>query len=51
MSKQKYLNAFTGEYEILDEEEAIKIQEKLDYITFKDYSELKKDSIQQEKFI
>jgi hypothetical protein len=42
MSKQKYLNAFTGEYEILDEEEAIKIQEKLDYITFKDYSELKK---------
>lgn len=42
MSKQKYLNAFTGEYEILDEEEAKKLQEKLDYITFNDYLELTK---------
>lgn len=42
MSKQKYLNAFTGEYEILDEGEAKKLQEKLDYITFNDYLELKK---------
>ena len=41
MSKQKYLNAFSGEYEILDEEEAKKIQEKLDYITFNEYLELK----------
>lgn len=42
MSKQRYLNAFTGEYEILDEEEAKKLQEKLDYITFNDYLELKR---------
>lgn len=41
MSEQKYLNAFTGEYMILDEEEAKKLQEKLDYITFNDYLELK----------
>lgn len=42
MSKQKYLNAFSGEYEILDEEEAKKLQEKLDYITFNEHLEFKK---------
>lgn len=37
MSKQKYLNAFTGEYIILDDEEVKKIQEELDNISFDDY--------------
>jgi hypothetical protein len=37
MAKQKYLNAFTGEYMILDDEEVKKIQEELDTISFDDY--------------
>jgi hypothetical protein len=37
MAKQKYLNAFTGEYMILDDEEVKKVQEELDTISFDDY--------------
>lgn len=37
MSKQKYLNAFTGEYMILDDEEVKKTQEELDNFSFDDY--------------
>jgi hypothetical protein len=37
MAKQKYLNAFTGEYMILDDEEVKKVQEELDTISFDAY--------------
>ncbi len=37
MAEQKYLNAFTGEYVILNDEEVKKLKEELDKISFDDY--------------